>query len=143
VPINQAKDFVYQILNTGKFQKPWMGIDVIFPKSLIAPGFSGSQTGPVELYDEFKQRHRVPGKLEVYGVRSSSPADKAGLRKGDVIVDINGQKFDTPENLRLWVFSQDIGQELSFKVIRNGKLLPEPIKVQIGAKRSYDSEFSV
>jgi S1-C subfamily serine protease len=132
VPINLAKDFAYQVINTGKFQKPWVGLDLIFPASVKSD----------EDYQEFRERFR--GKqLEVYGVRRGSPAEQAGFKRGDIIVDINGQKFKEPEDVRLWIFTQDIGAPLACRVIRDGHMLSEPITVNVGAKRSYDSEFSV
>jgi S1-C subfamily serine protease len=138
VPINQAKDFVYQVLNTGKFEKPWLGLDIIFPSTIMTP-FSD----PMQAYVEFKERNRVPGRLDVYGVRASSPAAQAGLKPGDVIMDINGQKFQTPEDIRHWVFTQDIGTPLSLRIKRDGKVLHDPIVVKVGVKRGYDAEFSV
>jgi serine protease Do len=132
IPINLAKDFVNQVLNTGKFEKPWLGLDLIFPSNVESP----------DDYIEFRERYR-PDKLEVFGVRRDSPADQAGIKRGDVIVDINGQHFKTPEDVRLWIFSQDIGTPLAIRVIRNGQLLPDPIHVNVGVKRTYDAEFSV
>jgi len=132
IPINLAKDFVYQILNTGKFEKPWLGLDIIFP-----PSIKGDDT-----YVEFRERFR-PKDLEIFGVRTNSPAEAAGFKRGDVIEDINGQKFKSPEDIRLWIFSQNIGTPLSVRVMRNGKILPDPIKINVGVKRTHDAEFSV
>jgi serine protease Do len=142
VPINLAKDFAYQIINPGKFQKPWTGMDLLFPPSIMGP-LSSRPMASVEAYVEFCEVARKEGRIELYGVRSDSPASRAGLQRGDVIVDINGQKFKTPEEIRLWMFTQDIGTPLQLHVIRKGKLLTAPITVTVGAKRSYDSEFSV
>jgi S1-C subfamily serine protease len=132
VPINMAKDFVYQILNTGKFEKPWLGLDVIFPPYI----------NKTDTYVEFRERQR-PERLEIYSVRHDSPADKAGIKRGDIVMDINGQKFKTPEELRLWMFKQDIGAPLVIRLMRGGRVLADPVKVNVGVKRSYDAEFSV
>ncbi|MEZ5338368.1 MAG: trypsin-like peptidase domain-containing protein [bacterium] len=131
IPINLAKDFVFQFLEKGKFEKPWMGVDIIFP----------SWIGPDE-YTEFAEKYR-PDYVEVYGVRKDSPAERAGLRKGDVITSVDGQNFEDPEKLRLYVFSQDIGTEIEIMVKRNGRMVKEPIFLEIGPKRTYDAEFSV
>jgi S1-C subfamily serine protease len=142
VPINQAKDFAYQIINTGKFQKPWLGADLLFPGSIMTPSLMGREDA-FEAYTEFRERHRTEGRLEVFGVRQGSPAAQAGLKKGDIIVDVNGRKFATPEEFRHWVFTLDIGTELSMHVLRDNKLMADPVKVKIGPKRTYDAEFSI
>jgi S1-C subfamily serine protease len=132
IPINLAKDFAFQVLETGKFEKPWLGLDIIFPSYVRDP----------DKYVEFRERFR-PKHREVFGVRRGSPAEAAGLEKGDIIVDINGQHFKEPEDVRQFVFGLDIGTPLSIRVIRNGRQLNDPIRVSVGVKRSYDSEFSV
>jgi len=138
IPINLAKDFAYQILETGKYEKPWLGLDIIMP-----PYIAGA-----DAYMEFKERFR-PDHTEVYGVRPGSPAEDAGFQKGDIILTVDGQAFETPEDIRLYVFDLEIGSTVSFKVKRldsvTGKIkeLGEPIDVVVAVKRNYDAEFSV
>lgn len=132
IPINLAKDFVFQVLETGKFEKPWLGLDLIFPPYMRNP----------DHYTEFRERYR-PEAMEVFGVRLNSPAEAAGFKTGDVILDVNGQRFKTAEDLRLYIFSLDIGTPLSVRVVRNGRQLNKPLEVTVSPKRSYDAEFSV
>ena len=141
IPINLAKDFVFQILETGKFEKPWLGLDVIMPPYIMTE----------QDYVEFRERYR-PDEMVIYGVRKASPASRAmrksgvgtqaGLAKGDVILEIDGQKFKSPEDVRKYVFSLDIGAKVTMVVERNGERL-DPIEVEVGPKRGYDAEFSV
>lgn len=131
IPINLAKDFVFQVLQTGKFEKPWLGLDIIMPPYIKS----------AEDYVEFKDRARSD-KLVVYGVRKNSPASQAGFKKGDIILEIDGQKFKTPEDVRLYIFSLEIGQQVKFIVERKGKK-EDPIFAEISPKRGYDAEFSV
>ena len=131
IPINLAKDFVFQVLEKGRFEKPWTGMDIIFPSCVS-----------VDEYTEFTEKYR-PDYIEVFNIRRDSPASRAGLRKGDIIVSVDGQQFTDPEKLRLYVFSQDIGNELELVVKRDNKILKEPLFVEVGVKRTYDSEFSV
>jgi S1-C subfamily serine protease len=132
VPINSAKDFAYQILNTGKFEKPWLGIDVIMPPYIKTP----------EAYEEFLDRRKSKD-LEIFGVRSESSAARAGLLKGDVILSVDGRKMNTPQDLRQFIFNTPIGTRLTFEIKRRGARLKDPIVVEVQAKRGYDSEFSV
>jgi S1-C subfamily serine protease len=131
IPINLAKDFVFQVLDTGRFEKPWMGIDIVFP----------SWIGPDE-YTEFAEKQR-PDYIEVFGVRKNGPGERAGLKQGDIIMMVDGQKFIDPEDLRLYVFSQDIGNEMEIIIKRNNRILKEPVFLEVGVKRTYNSEFSV
>lgn len=138
IPINLAKDFATQMLETGKFEKPWMGIDIIMPPYIKT----------ADQYVEFAERYR-PDHIEIYSVRSNSPSERAGLAKGDIIIDVDGQEFQKPEDIRLYIFNLDIGTPVSLTVSRKDshtgryKKLAEPIVVIIEPKRTYDSEFSV
>ncbi|MDQ3023836.1 MAG: S1C family serine protease [bacterium] len=132
VPINSAKDFAYQILNTGKFEKPWIGLDVIMPSYIKSP----------EAYNEFLERRKSKD-LEIYGVRPDSSAERSGFRKGDVILSIDGRKINTAHDLRQFVFNQPIGTRLSFEIKRGGSKLKDPITTEVQPKRFYDSEFSI
>jgi serine protease Do len=131
IPINLAKDFVFQIMQTGKFEKPWLGMDIIMPPYIKS----------AEYYVEFKERYRS-NKLVLYGVRKDSPASRGGIRKDDIILEIDGQKFKTPEDVRLYVFSLEIGQQVKIVVERKGKK-QDPIILEVSPKRGYDAEFSV
>jgi serine protease Do len=122
---------VFQILQTGKFVKPWIGLDIIMPPFIKN----------AEDYVEFKERNRTADML-VYGVRKDSPAEHAGILKGDIILEIDGQRFKTPEDVRLYIFNLEIGVKVSIVVRRVGKKL-KPIEVEVSPKRTYNSEFSV
>jgi serine protease Do len=132
VPINPAKDFAYQILNTGKFEKPWLGLDVIMPSYIKSP----------EAYGEFLGKRKVKV-LEVFGVRNDSSAQKAGFRKGDIILSVDGRKIDDPQEFRQFIFTQPIGARLTFEVKRGGSKLKNPLVAEVQPKRFYDAEFSI
>ena len=130
IPINLAKDFVFQMLETGEFVKPWLGLDIIMPSFIRGP----------EEYTEFADRYRGDT-LKVFGVRKDSPAERAGFQKEDIIISVDGQLFATPEDVRLYIFDREIGDQVRFVVKRDRKEIE--MIVEVGAKRSYDSEFSV
>jgi len=132
VPINSAKDFAYQILNTGKFEKPWLGLDMLMPSYIKSE----------DAYQEFLD-HRKSKALEVFGVRNDSPAEHAGFKKGDIIVSVDGREISDPQDFRQYIFSQAIGTRVSFVVKRNGSKLKSPLVVEVQPKRIYDAEFSI
>jgi len=130
IPINLAKDFVFQSLETGRFEKPWLGLDIIMPSFIRGP----------EEYIEFAERYRGD-EIRVFGVRADSPADRAGFQKEDIILEIDGKVFQTPEDIRLDIFDREIGSPVYFVVLRDGDEIE--ISAEVGPKRSYNSEFSV
>ncbi|MEP0813515.1 MAG: trypsin-like peptidase domain-containing protein [bacterium] len=138
IPINLAKEFYYSIADSSPDRpfirhqaRPWLGLDIVFPSSVRTPA----------QYIEFRERYRPKGKIIVYGVRKDSPADAAGFQKNDEILQVNGIKFESPEDLRIYVMERAIDEQLVFTVKRGETT--SRITVKTDVKRNYDSEFSV
>jgi S1-C subfamily serine protease len=130
IPINSAKNFAYQIINTGKYEIPWMGIDILIPQGIAKGG----------AVSEFVEKMYDPKVAKVVGVRRNSPAERAGFRQGDIIVSFDGQTFPTNTDLRIYVFTLPIGKQVPV-VVKRG-LRKMELVVEIVPKRGYDSEFS-
>jgi serine protease Do len=130
IPINFVKNFVYQVLNTGKYEIPWIGFDILVPQGYV----QGSQI------EEFAEKMYDPKVARVLGVRRESPAAKAGLRQSDVIVQFDGMTFPTNTDLRLYVFSLPIGKQVPIVVKRGARKME--LLAEVVPKRTYDSEFS-
>lgn len=139
IPINVAKRFAYDIINNGKHEVPWMGIDLMFPPDFLpqAPAFSGSVPQAVS---EWQEKFYDPKVLKVMGVRDDSPAQRAGLQKDDVIVQFDGRNFNSLTELHLYVLDLPIGKQIPV-VIRRGKQRIE-LTLETTVKRSYNAEFS-
>ena len=131
IPINFAKNFAFQILDTGKYELPWFGIDILMP-----PYFDDAYG-----VREFVERYQDKTKLEVYGVRRDSTAERAGLQQGDVILEFDGRNFADVSELRIYVFTLPIGKQVPVTVKRGKRELD--LTLEVGVKRSYDSEFSI
>jgi S1-C subfamily serine protease len=66
--------------------------------------------------------------VKVMGVAPGSPAEKAGLKAGDdVVVAIDGQSVETPEQLAEVVAKRAIGQTVKFLVFSGGKFRDVPV----------------
>jgi S1-C subfamily serine protease len=63
--------------------------------------------------------HSPESGVLVISVLSGSPADKAGLERGDVILDINGSVMNSPSNLREAILSHKKGDMISLRVIHD------------------------
>jgi hypothetical protein len=68
----------------------------------------------------------------VTGVFSDSPAEMSGIKRGDIIVSINGERIPNAEYLAELVKQYKIGKDVEIKIIRNNKSID--IKTVIGSK---------
>ena len=114
IPSNMAKAVMNSLIKTGKVIRGWLGVSI--------------QPLTPELVKQFNLEKEY-GAL-VGDVIENSPAEKAGILRGDVIIEYNGKKIDEPYNFRNTVANTPPGETAELKVIRNGKI--ETIKVMIG-----------
>ncbi len=105
VPANLARSVMEGLLKDGRVTRGFLGI--------------GMQELTEELAETFKTGS-TSGVL-VNHVEPSSPADKAGIATGDVVVDVNGKKIEGPRELLLMVGGLLPGTKVSVKVLREGK----------------------
>ena len=86
-----------------------------------------------EIKDQLKESKNIQVEesegILIIGVGNNSPAEQAGLKAGDVIKTINGEKITDPNKLQLKVESTPIGTMLPLEVSRNGKSVDVEVKV--------------
>ncbi len=112
IPINMVKDLLPQ-LREGKVVRGWLGVMI----QKITPELKET----LNLKDD-------KGAL-VADVSPDSPAHKAGIKRGDVIVSFDGQKIDEMKDLPYIVGSTPVDKDVTVKVIRKGKKKSFKIKV--------------
>lgn len=105
VPVNLARYVMERILADGKVTRGYLGVMI--------------QPVTAELAKEFKLPDNS-GAL-IGEVTEDSPAGKAGLKAGDVVVEFNGKKVTDSRHLRLMVAQTAPGTKAPLKVIRDGK----------------------
>lgn len=113
VPVNLAKDLLPQ-LKKGKVVRGWLGVMI----QRITP----------ELQEKLDLKDHQ-GAL-VADVTPGGPAEKAGIRRGDVIVAFDGKEVQEMSSLPLMVGSTPVGKEVEVDVLRKGKL--KTIEVTLG-----------
>ncbi|KKQ73196.1 MAG: Protease Do [Berkelbacteria bacterium GW2011_GWB1_38_5] len=121
ITINQAKGALESYKKTGKIVKPYLGVQyVTLNKDIISQ-------------NNIKVDH---GALIVSGrnqsaVVANSPADKAGIKEGDVVLEINGQRIDEnhPLSAVLQQFQPD--DEIELKISRDNK--ESVLKLKLGS----------
>ncbi len=104
IPINIAKDVIGQIKNNGKVVRGWLGVEIQDITPEIARAMKLIESNGALVSD----------------VASDSPADRAGIKRGDVILEFNGHKINETEQLPRTVAATKPGIELKIKVLRNG-----------------------
>jgi len=105
VPSNMARSVMTQLINEGKVTRGWLGVTI--------------QNLTPELSKEFGLKITT-GAL-VTDIFDESPAGKAGIKQGDVIIEVNGKTINNVENLRNMVSQSKIGKKIRITVLRNGK----------------------
>jgi serine protease Do len=115
IPINLAKDIIEQLEGGGKVVRGWLGVQV--------------QNLTPEIADTMKL-HDVRGAL-VSDVSSDGPADDAGIKRGDVILEFNGQKIDVTEDFPRAVAKTRPGTDVKIKALRDGS--EKHFSVKLGA----------
>ncbi|HWQ91473.1 MAG TPA: DegQ family serine endoprotease, partial [Clostridia bacterium] len=104
IPTNLARDVMESIVQDGRVTRGYLGVMI--------------QDVTPNLAQEFKLKD-AQGAL-VGEVTEGSPAEGAGLRNGDVIVEFNGKKVADSRRLKLEVARTKPGQTVPVKILRNG-----------------------
>lgn len=107
VPCNMVRLIMEQLIEKGKVTRGWIGVTI--------------QELTPELAQEFGLK-KSKGAL-VSDVAKNSPAGKAGIMKGDVIIELNGKEIKDVSSLRNMVAQSRAGSEITLKIQRSGKEL--------------------
>ncbi len=113
IPINLAKSIITQLKGTGKVVRGWLGVLVQQITPEIADGLGLSE----------------PKGALVSDVTPGSPADKAGIKRQDIITEFNGQKINDMQGLPKLVAATPPGTQVQLKLLRNGKEQTVNLKV--------------
>jgi len=118
IAINDAKRDINQFIEHGSVQYGWLGASVAAP------------------YDSLAKAMDLTGKQGsmIYHVFVNSPADKGGLKPGDFVTSINGERVtDTTDLVRI-VGDLPVGKDATFDIVRYGH--PMTVSVPIGLRES-------
>ena len=102
IPINSTTDITSQLIQYSKVKRPFIGI-------------SG-----IDLNAETAKTYNLVEGVYVKSVEDFSAAEKAGLKAGDVIIEVKGKSIKTMNELNEVKNSHKIGDELKLKINRNG-----------------------
>jgi serine protease Do len=106
VPSSMARPIVDQLINGGKVRRPYLGIYMQDVTPEMAKGLGGKAPEKGALVSQ---------------VQPGSPAEKAGVKPGDVIERVDGQPVDGSKSVQKTVLSKKIGQKIDLELWRDGK----------------------
>jgi serine protease Do len=106
IPANLARDVMQSLRDKGRVVRGYIGTSV--------------QTLTPELADAMKLKGQLTGAL-VSEVEANAPAEKAGIKTGDVIAAVNGKKVSDARELRLMIGSMAPGTKAQIEVNREGQ----------------------
>ena len=113
VPINIAKSILKELIEKGRVTRPWIGVASLKVTPQLA-----------RHYGLHESEGALIAKVEPY-----SPADDAGLRKGDIIEGIDGSRIEDPSQIASHVRKKQVKDQLMLTVNRYGRQLQVPIQV--------------
>ena len=105
IPANAASNVINQLIEFGETKRGWLGVRIQEVTKEIA---------------EVEKLKKPEGAL-VASVGQNSPADKAGIKAGDIILEFDGKKIDTMRTLPKVVANTEVGKSVQLKIWRDKK----------------------
>ncbi len=121
IPVNTAKPLIPQLVEHGEVTRGYLGVNI--------------QTITEDLAKALEVEEQS-GAL-VSDVMPDSPAQKAGIERGDIIIDFDGHKIADSRDLPAKVAATPVGEEVKVIVRRNGK--EKELAVSVGELAADDS----
>jgi serine protease Do len=115
VPINTVKSIITDLVANGHVTRPWLGISTVKLNPRIA---------------SFYRLPIVQGAL-IVNVEPYSPADNAGLRRGDIIEEIDGNKIESPSQISSYIRKKKtVNDRVTVIVNRYGRVYEVPFQME-------------
>ncbi len=125
IPSNMAKSVLPQLKANGTVERGYIGVNV----SDLTPSIAKEVKAPKDLEAPF-----------VINVQEGEPADRAGIKPYDVIIEVNGEKIAQAFDLTRAVTAVPVGGKASIKVLRSGK--EKVFQVQVAKRPDFRTASS-
>lgn len=113
IPINTVQEVLDDLIHKGKVSRPWLGVSIQDMTPELAKYFDVDiKEGAVISY-----------------VATGSPAEKAGLAQGDIILELDNQKVKTSEQLVELISKSKVGQKHQLLIMRKGQMKTIPVTI--------------
>ncbi len=101
IPIHVAKPIIEQLIQNGGISRPMLGVSTI------------------DITEEYSSFYQIPVGVGINGLANNGPADKAGIRKGDIIVEFDNKAVKTLQDIRDILNTHKVGDTVAVKVYRD------------------------
>lgn len=127
IPSNMATYISRELIARGKVERGWLGVSV------------------QDLTHELSRTMGIEGTRGalISEIHKASPAEKAGLKQGDVVVAYNGKEIRDASQLRNEAASSPIGKEVKVTVLREGKKRELPVRIESMESRAQASALPI
>lgn len=112
IPINDVKPIVEELMANGSIARPVLGI-----------------VGE-NLTEELGNYWDIPVGIMVVQVQPGSSAEVAGIKQGDVILEFDGQRISTMEELKAALLEKKVGDQVKIKIARGSQKATVEVKLQ-------------
>ena len=114
IPINNVKHAIDEFISSGKITYGWIGVSL------------------TDIKDEYKESLGIKDKEGAFAsqIFIGAPAQKGGIKAGDFITELNGNKIKSVDQLVRDVAGLPVGEKAKFKVIREGKEVEVTVTVE-------------
>ena len=120
IPINLASKITNQLLENGEVIHPYLGAQLVLLNERIAKEHNQDPNSLIFLPER-------TGAL-VQSVIPESPAEQGGLKRGDLVINAQGNEINDPKSLLMQVENAEIGMPFELEVLRNNKEINLSIK---------------
>jgi serine protease Do len=114
IPINMAKEIIPQLKEKGKVTRGWFGVVVQPVTPELAQSFGLAETNGVLVSQVIKD----------------SPAERAGLKSGDIIIEFDGKPIHEMHELPRIAANLPVGKKAAVKILRDGKVEEKTVTIE-------------
>ncbi|MCX8164031.1 MAG: Do family serine endopeptidase [Aquificaceae bacterium] len=112
IPINLAKWVADQLIEKGRVVRGWLGVVI------------------QDITPDMAEHLGVKEGVIISQIMPGSPADRGGLKVGDIVAEVDGQRMSEVRELQFRIMRTEPGKEIGLKVIREGKEIS--LKIRVG-----------
>ena len=113
IPVNKAKEIMNDLVSFGRVKRGWLGVSIRDINKQIAKAYGVEGTEGAMINDVFK----------------GDPAEKAGIKRGDVVIELNGEKIKDANSFVQKVRTLAPNSTAKLVIIRKGKKMTFNIKL--------------
>lgn len=129
IPSKEVVSIINQLVENGKVSRPALGVSIVDLANVSVD----------EQRDTLKLPSSVTSGVVIAQVQSNSPAKTAGLKKYDVIVQVDDTKVESIASIHTEIYSHSLGDSVKVKYYRDGKLKETTVKLTQEASTSSSS----